>query len=436
MKGPASLGAWLTSRRRYFAPKITPITWAECAPWRFMDGRLAHESGAYFSIVGVAARSDDPTLDGMALPMIDQPEIGILAFLLRETAGGYDWLLQAKAEPGTVEGVQAAPSVQATESNYKRVHGGAPTTFLGLVREEGVSAGADRLADVRQSEQGSVFLDKYNRNVAVLTDGALEAGEQWRWTSSAELRHLLHIDYAVNTDARSVIVTTPWSYISETGVPFAARRDPWSAALAESYAEKDAGDALARLEAARRNAVMETRRVALDALPRCVITEQAIVSNARSPALRVQPYAVVAPDREITQWRQPLVLRDEDQIADLICAKRNGVLRFYFTFSLELGFANIVQLGPSLQSDAFVPGAAWLASAEKLTHCSVLQSDEGGRFMRCIARYSLREIPQAAAREDKGGVWLTLGAIETLLRKQGVFTNEARSLISLVLAWA
>jgi oxidase EvaA len=434
VRDTASLNAWLADRRRRVAPRVTPITWADCTHWRFTDGQLAHDTGAYFSIVGFAAESSDPALDGMALPMIDQPEIGILAFLLREGEGGYDWLLQAKAEPGTVEGVQAAPSVQATESNYKRVHGGAPTTFLGLVREEG--AGANRLADVRQSEQGSMFLNKYNRNVAALIDGALDAGEQWHWTSSAGLRELLHIDYAVNTDARSVIVTTPWSYISETGAPFAARSDAWSAALADSYAEKDEGNVLARLEDARRAIVMETSRVALDALPQCVITGDAIISNARSPALRVQPYAVIAPDREVTQWRQPLVLRDEDQTADLICAKRGGVLRFYFAFSPELGFANIVQLGPSLQSDAFVPGAAWLTGADKITHCSALQSDEGGRFMRCIARYSVHEISEGAARDDENGVWLTLGAIERLNQVQGVFTNEARSLISLLLAWA
>ena len=85
--------------------------------------------------------------------MIDQPELGWLGFVVRTAGAGVEWLVQAKTEPGNVHGTQLAPTLQATRSNFTRVHGGRPTRFLDLFR-----AGDAVLSDGPHSEQGSAFL--------------------------------------------------------------------------------------------------------------------------------------------------------------------------------------------------------------------------------------------------------------------------------------
>lgn len=396
---------------------------------------MEHETGFFFSIAGVRAASNVQGIDGLATPIIDQPEIGILAFLLRESEDGYEWLMQAKAEPGTVERVQLAPSVQATESNFRRRHGGEPTRYLDLVLEAG--SGGDRIADIEQSEQGSMFWNKYNRNVAHRADVA--AGGWWRWAKSAEVRHALGQDYALNTDARSVLVSTPWRYVSTTGAPFAVGGDAWGAKLAASYQAAGERDALAALDARRAATTLTVAPVSLDALPNCLISKDQIISNVRAPALAIGAFHIDAPnqERETDAWNQPLVARAA-QSATLVCATRGGVLHFLLRFSPEIGFTNRVQFGPSLQSDAYAAAPAWLAAAAArgLVHASILQSDEGGRFWQCITRYTVCEIYEANAREDEDGVWVTLGDLERLAAVRGALTNEARSLISMLLAWA
>lgn len=434
--GESALLAWLAERRRASTLTVRPISWAECTPWRFRDGRLEHESGYFFSIAGVRAASNVPELDRLATPIINQPEVGILAFLLRERGGGYEWLMQAKAEPGTVERVQLAPSVQATESNFEQRHGGEPTRYLDLVKD--MRTGGGRIADIAQSEQGSMFLNKYNRNVAQIAD--VEADGWWRWATSAELRDLLGRDYALNTDARSVLVSAPWRFLSATGTPFAASGDPWQAKLAGSYGARGGTDALGALESRRAGTTLSIVPVALDALPACNISDRDIVSAVRAPALTISAFHVDAPnhERETEQWNQPLVARAA-QSATLVCAVRDGVLKFFLRFSAEIGFRDHkVEFGPSLQSDAYTPSPSWLvtAAAEGATHAVIHQSDEGGRFWQCITRYAICEIPEASTREDEGGVWVTLGDLERLAAVRGALTNEARSLVSMLLAWA
>ena len=54
--------------------------------------------------------------------------MGILGIIKHKTNNKY--LLQAKVEPGNVNKLQLSPTVQATKSNYKGVHGGKKVPYL------------------------------------------------------------------------------------------------------------------------------------------------------------------------------------------------------------------------------------------------------------------------------------------------------------------
>lgn len=63
-------------------------------------------------------------------PIINQPEVGYLGFIVKEFNGVLHFLMQAKIEPGNVNHVQLSPTIQATRSNYTQVHQGAKRYIL------------------------------------------------------------------------------------------------------------------------------------------------------------------------------------------------------------------------------------------------------------------------------------------------------------------
>ncbi len=79
---------------------VREIPWRESREWHYRGGALEHTSGGFFCIVGVEA-----TAAGRATlrqHQINQPEVGILGFLLQRRSGAPYLLIQAKTEPGNI----------------------------------------------------------------------------------------------------------------------------------------------------------------------------------------------------------------------------------------------------------------------------------------------------------------------------------------------
>lgn len=114
--------AWQRDAHRF---TVRRVPFAELAEWEFdpATGNLGHRSGRFFTVCGVRAGEE-------VRPIIHQPEIGVLGILVRRIGGVTHCLLQAKMEPGNVNTVQLSPTVQATRSNYTRVHNGSPVRYL------------------------------------------------------------------------------------------------------------------------------------------------------------------------------------------------------------------------------------------------------------------------------------------------------------------
>lgn len=422
--GPRALVEWLDERRRACDMEVVPITWAASEQWIANGDRIAHRDGAFFEVAG--RRIDRrPELDQ---PLIVQPEIGILGFVMR--AGREpEVLVQAKPEPGNVGIVQLAPTVQATESNYLRRHGGRPTPLLELFTDA-----ACPLSDSLQSEQGTRFDAKYNRNTVVEldtrgTDDIDETdGVALRWFPFSAVQPLLVSDYAVNTDARSVLATAPWHRLAAAGTPFGrwAGTGGFGEALLRSHRCDRGGTHTATERLTHLRAV--PRRVHCVPLTELVgwqLTDDGLESP-RSP-LAVRPFAIRTTEREVDRWDQPLMAATGEEAAVMVVRLDHGVARLLFTASVEIGFREGVQWGPS--------GTAVPSEATPVASC--VQSDEGGRFFRSRCRYTVTVIGDDRRRHDDSGdsVWLTLAEVEQLLPVPGTFTNEARTLISMLLAW-
>lgn len=440
---------WLAERRSASGLQIQRIAFRDCERWHWQDGALRHQSGRFFSIVGTVVRSGPPHLAGWIQPLIDQPEVGLLGLVVRRDERGWQWLMQAKTEPGNAGGTQLAPTVQATQSNYLCVHGGRPTCMLECFMN---GRGTRRtITDIEQSEQGDRFLGKYNRNVVVevAAEFSAPASPSWRWCSAEELRRALWADYSLNTDARSVLVCTDWDLLADgdRAEAFARWRpgEGFGYALQESYRHPESAieceQALAHLDRQRLADPVVLQRVDLAALPGWILDDQQLAAD--DPALdpRVLAYSIATCDREVPQWCQPLLSNQQVGRIVLMCCRLGGVLRFFLSIGQEPGLRDGPQWAPSWISGRGHPHPEGILQAlsnpNARLHASVWQSDEGGRFINALHCYQIVEVDaRVLPNLDAHGSWLSLAALRRLALIRGVLTNELRSALSLLLHWA
>jgi dTDP-4-dehydro-6-deoxy-alpha-D-glucopyranose 2,3-dehydratase len=195
---------WIEERKADTPFEVTPIPFSRMTNWGFDadTGNLRHISGKFFSIEGIRIQTNWGFVPEWDQPIICQPEVGYLGILCKKINGVLHFLLQAKIEPGNIGGVQLAPTLQATKSNYTRVHGGKKPPYLEYFQSPG---NARIRLDVLQSEQGSKYLRKRNRNIIVEIFDDLPVEENFCWMTLGQIGLLLKRDNLVNMDTRTVI---------------------------------------------------------------------------------------------------------------------------------------------------------------------------------------------------------------------------------------
>lgn len=403
------------------------ISLSKSSSWHLRDGRISHKSGRFFSIVGIEYKDNQGITQYQ--PFIEQKEIGTLGFLMRDTKKGKEILVQAKIEPGNVEVVQLAPTCQATKSNLLRIHGGKNPPFSHVFADKHLQIIKSSL----QSEQGSRFFGKQNSNIIALIKQKLNLPDTHRWLSIDNLLNLLSKDYLVNTDARSVLVTSPWDKLVDRPV-FSRYKDDFSKDLARSYKEEINTAYFKRMKnniVFLRQKDKKARIIPLNKMKNWEIKEKEIKPLTKKP-FRVRFLKVVAKNREVPEWDQPIIDSYSEGRVDLVCGRIRGVLHFLFKPVEETGLYNNIELSPTLCVE---PG-----ENKKIKNIykgrvmvSVKQSDEGGRFYQDSTRYSITDMGEASLK--LGGYWLNLKQIQNLLFENGWLTNEARSVLSLLLYW-
>ncbi len=446
-----SIPNWIKKHRRFSDLSVNTIHISDCNEREYSKGSYRHKSGRYFSIKGISIESNLSHLDGINQPMLDQPEIGILGLIVRQNSEGWEWLLQAKAEPGNVHGVQAAPSVQATKSNYERVHNGLSTPLIECFHDVNSHKGVDLITNIEQSEQGDRFTNKFNRNSLAIVpfDYPVPVNDCWKWFPSGSLREALLSDYMLNTDLRSVLFCSDWKLLVDmNSEPF----QRWEGK--ELFGEKLFYSSLRKIdnlqslefildkiEKARESVILRCSEIPLYELSEWEITDAGVYKASEASTFSIRFYDIQTSNREVSHWCQPLFVSDQVISVTIICTMIDNVLHFFLRLSAEPGFQEYIQLGPSKITSPIHLYPIWIDHAIKdpdaICYVKVHQSDEGGRFMNAKVRYEIIEVPPAwADKSSSEGLWLTLGEIKYLTDIKGYITNETRSALSILLAWA
>ncbi|WP_432744288.1 NDP-hexose 2,3-dehydratase family protein [Streptomyces sp. JH002] len=432
---------WWRQRSRSHRFDVTPIPFGQLVDWRFdpATGNLGHTSGKFFTIEGLRVRSDHGPVREWDQPIIHQPEIGILGILVKEFDGVPHCLMQAKMEPGNINTLQLSPTVQATRSNYTRVHRGGRTRYL----EHFVGEERGRvLVDVLQSEQGSWFYRKRNRNMVVEVTGDIPVHDDFRWLALRDVLDLLHADNIVNMDARTVLSCMPFA---APGGDSGSRHAPpeFRAALARSLDPRagsahDLTELLSWFTGERTRHEMTARLIPAAGISGWRRTPHEI-AHEEGKHFRVIGVRVEASSREVPSWRQPLLEPVGRGVIAFLAKRIDGVAHVLTHARVEPGFVDTVELGPTVQllreNYTGLPQPRYLddvlgADPSRIRFDALL-SEEGGRFLDAQNRYLVVEVDEDfPAHCPQDYRWVTLGQLSGLLRHSHYLSVQARTLVA------
>ena len=118
---------WFKHQKKINKFKVKKVNLREIKNWKIRSDKILHVTNKFFKIVGIKVKTNFYKKN-WDQPIILQNEVGILGIIKNPKTKKY--LLQAKVEPGNINKLQLAPSVQATESNYKGAHGGKKVPYI------------------------------------------------------------------------------------------------------------------------------------------------------------------------------------------------------------------------------------------------------------------------------------------------------------------
>lgn len=440
---------WVRQQNNKVNVDVSRISFNQMRNWNFESNssKISHNSGKFFSIDGIRVDTNWGGINSWDQPIINQPEIGYLGIITKEFNGVLYFLLQAKIEPGNVNFVQLSPTLQATKSNYTQVHKGKAPAYLSYFQK---ALPQNILVDQLQSEQGSRFLKKRNRNIVVILEEDIDILDNFIWLTLAQIKKLMCIDNLVNMDTRTVISCLPFSNFSNDedldNLNFNNNGISINTKFINSFILRNNAkftfEELIKFITKRKcEYTLEVSKIDLSRLNNWIIKSDEI-AHEEDKYFKVIATRVSIDNREVISWDQPMIMPAQEGICAFICKEINGVLHFVVQTKLESGNFDILELAPTVQcltgnynnssSIESVPFLSYVLSADRTAIIfDTLQSEEGGRFfkeqnrnMLVVADDSFEELLPL------NYVWMTLYQLQLFAQFNNYLNIQARSLIA------
>ena len=407
---------WLQQQRKKQFLAIKKIDLLKLRKWVFNQKEIYHESKKFFRIVGIKINTNFYKKKIWYQPIIVQKEIGILGIIKNIKTNKY--LLQAKVEPGNINKIQISPTVQATKSNYSRIHGGKTIPYLVYFKRKNKNFSL-------QTEQAFRYFNKKNSNIVTFVKKKISVNKKFRWFSKTEIINLLKEKNLINMDTLSVFS----SFISKRkhDFPLNSIKDisKWKNSLNRKF-------------------FLKNKIVRLNLIKEWKITKRKIYHQTNE-YFSIIGVKVKTNEREITGWSQPIIQGSKMAFAGYLIKRFNNTNHYLCRYILKPGskvstytcsvntskFNNykknkdLTDFQKKLISDYFVN-----SKFEKL-YDNIL-SDEGGRFYHSQIRYMACKLNKKHnIKLPENYIWLSQNQIIDLIKKQQV-DIEARLLFGIV----
>ena len=441
---------WVAIQNKNTVVNISKTNFDKLNSWSISNGRLLHNSGKFFSIDGIRVQTNWSSPFEWDQPIINQPEIGYLGFIVKEFNGVLHFLVQAKIEPGNVNYVQLSPTLQATRSNYSQVHKGQRPLYLeyfqNIQREQ-------IMLDQLQSEQGARFLSKRNRNIIIKVDDNIPIYENFIWATLAQLKMLMQYDNLVNMDTRTVISGISFGNFEPSLVDFINfldfdnkvgqfQKDLLKSAVSNTIGINSIENIISFLTRLKSTYDLNVNRIAIEEMKNWVVSDGEIF-HKENKYFKVIGVNVEIGNREVVSWSQPMIEPAQEGLCAFVCKKINGILHFAVQAKLECGNYDIIEFAPTVQcltgnyrhtAEGSLPFLEYVLTVEKdKIVFDTLQSEEGGRFFReqnrnmiVVAGDEISEIL------PENYIWMTLNQLNEFIKFNNYLNIQARSLIAAV----
>lgn len=434
---------WVEDKNKNTYVDIKECSLNDSSFWFYDDynGEVLNRKRSFFSIKGMRLFVDDELQQEQ--PIIVQPEIGYLGIICKVIDGVLHFLMQAKIEPGNVNCVQISPTIQATKSNFTRVHGGKLPAYFSLFE----NADANQVIyDQIQSEQATRFYKKRNRNIIICIRDEVEVLPNFMWMTLWQIKRLMKIDNLVNMDTRTVLAGLPLYSVEANRLEITHYEDCFhDLPLYNSIFRTDGRDYYPAIFSKLNNYKM-FKDISICQVPLYHLSEWEIndagITCKRDSDFMVRYYDIEISGREVQEWIQPLFKAIGSAIFGLLTTVVDDVRFFLVALRPEIGNFDKIEIGPTVQwssmhtenndNDVDKFFRQLLKKKEGIIVDTIL-SEEGGRFYHEQNRNLILEIQDMdLGLELEEYVWVPYSTLGHLVQVNNVLNIQLRNLLSLL----
>ena len=406
---------WLSNQRRKQLLTVKKKDLSKLTKWFYGKKKIYHQSKKFFKIVGIRIHSNFYSKKRWDQPIIVQNEIGILGIIKNIKTNKY--LLQAKVEPGNVNKIQISPTVQATKSNYSRIHGGKNIPFLNYFKKKNKHFSL-------QTEQAFRYYNKKNANIITYISKKIDLDQKFRWFSKIEISNLLKKKNLINMDTLSVFS----SFIKKKKIDFPLNKKKaiiiWKNSLNKKY-------------------FLKNKIIDLNLIKDWNLTKKKI-SHKTNNYFSVIGIKVKTNKREITDWNQPIVEGSKMSFVGFLTKKFKNTNHYLCRYILKPG-SKVGTFTCSVNTSQFIGYkkskdltnfqkkliSKFFISSKHKIYNNIL-SDEGGRFYHSQIKYMACKLNKyQEVKLPESYIWLSQNQIIDLIHKQKI-DIEARLLFGII----
>ena len=424
---------WIKEINNNTLVKIEECSILQSDFWFYDDyrGEILNRKRSFFSVVGMRYFEGNEFIGEQ--PIIIQPEIGYLGMICKKIDGVINFLVQAKIEPGNVNGVQLSPTIQATKSNFLRAHGGKTPLYFDLFEN---CSKYHVIYDQVQSEHSSCFYKKRNRNMIVLLDEDIDINPNYKWMTLGQIKELLKIDNLVNMNTRTVLsgLPIPGFEFDEDELQnrlIFINKDP------QSYLSP----AFHQLNNFKMFKNIRATKIPLYQLVDWRIDEYGITCKKQADFM-IRYYNVQIDGREVQKWSQPLIKPVGSSTLGLITSINNSRREYLIKIQPEIGSFDKAEFGPTIRwepthhlydYDKIEMLFRNNLEEKKGVIADVILSEEGGRFFHEQNRNVILQVN----RDEIGYIpdsylWIDDAALNCMVQFNNCLNIQLRDLLALI----
>jgi len=194
--------SWFTELKTKYYIAVERIPLKDVKQWKRTEMEICHEEYPLFSVIAVSVEAGTREVFSWTQPLLKEPQQGLLGFIAKKIDGILHLLMQAKVEPGNIDGIEIAPTVSCSAVEFKRRQGYS-VPFLDYF----LTASTQQIrCSTVQSEEGGRFFHFLNRNMVIELDetDAVDIPENYFWMTLQQVMEFLKHGY-MNIDARTLL---------------------------------------------------------------------------------------------------------------------------------------------------------------------------------------------------------------------------------------